>query len=62
MQYFPALDELAENHNWRLIVLTKAECPPEEVEVRSMVEDREYSQCDEWREKAFDRIEESGQT
>jgi len=58
MQYFPAVDELAELHHWRLIVLTKAECPPEEVEVRSMVEDREYSQCDEWRQDALERIEE----
>src|SRR6201996_3254541 len=61
MQYFPAVVELAENQDWRLIVLTKAECPPEEIEVRSMVEDREYSQCDVWRESAFERIEESGQ-
>jgi hypothetical protein len=60
MQYFPAVEELAELHRWRLIVLTKAECPPEEIEVRSMVEDREYSQCDEWREEAFRRIEGGG--
>src|SRR6201992_2798041 len=57
MQYFPAVEELAEIHGWRLIVLTKAECPPEEVEVKSMVEDREYSQCDEWRQGALERIE-----
>jgi peptidoglycan/LPS O-acetylase OafA/YrhL len=57
MQYFPAVDELAEIHGWRLIVLTKAECPPEEVEVKSMIEDREYSQCDEWREETLKRIE-----
>jgi peptidoglycan/LPS O-acetylase OafA/YrhL len=57
MQYFPAVEELAELHGWRLIVLTKAECPPEEVEVKSMVEDREYSQCDQWREEALKRIE-----
>jgi peptidoglycan/LPS O-acetylase OafA/YrhL len=57
MQYFPAVEELAEIHHWRLVVLTKAECPPEELEVRSMVEDREYSQCDEWRRSAFERIE-----
>jgi peptidoglycan/LPS O-acetylase OafA/YrhL len=60
MQYFPPVVELAENNNWRLIVLTKAECPPEEIEVRSMVADREYSQCDVWREEAFKRIEEGG--
>jgi len=58
MQYFPAVEELAEIHQWRLIVLTKAECPPEEIKVRSMIEDREYSQCDEWREEALKRIEE----
>ena len=46
-----------QRHGWRLIVLTKAECPPEELEVKSMVEDREYSQCDEWRQDALERIE-----
>lgn len=62
MQYFPAVEELAEIHGWRLIVLTKAECPPEEVEVKSMVEDREYSQCDVWRQEAFKRIEKGGKS
>ena len=62
MQYFPAVEELAEINGWRLIVLTKAECPPEEIEVKSMVEDREYSQCDVWREEAFKRIEEGGKS
>jgi peptidoglycan/LPS O-acetylase OafA/YrhL len=59
MQYFPPLEELAEIHHLRLIELTKAECPPEDLEVRSMVEDREYSQCDAWRQSAFERIEAS---
>jgi peptidoglycan/LPS O-acetylase OafA/YrhL len=62
MQYFPTVEELAEIHGWRLIVLTKAECPPEEVEVRSMIEDREYSQCDEWRQDALERIEQGGES
>jgi peptidoglycan/LPS O-acetylase OafA/YrhL len=62
MQYFPAVEELAEIHGWRLIVLTKAECPPEEVEVKSMVEDREYSQCDDWREETLQRIEKGGES
>jgi hypothetical protein len=57
MQYFPTVDEMVERRGWRLIVLTKAECPPEELEVKSMVEDREYSQCDEWRQGALERIE-----
>jgi peptidoglycan/LPS O-acetylase OafA/YrhL len=57
MQYFPTVEELVQQRGWRLIVLTKAECPPEELEVKSMVEDREYSQCDEWRQSALERIE-----
>ncbi|MGE0067651.1 MAG: acyltransferase family protein [Solirubrobacterales bacterium] len=58
MQYFPPLEALAEERGWRLILLTKAECMPGEVKIRSMVADREYSQCDVWRESALKRIEE----
>jgi peptidoglycan/LPS O-acetylase OafA/YrhL len=57
LQYAPALEELAETQHWRLIVLTKAECTPGEVPIRSMVADREYSQCDAWREESLRRIE-----
>ena len=57
LQYAPALEELAETRHWRLIVLTKAECTPGEVQIRSMVADREYSQCDAWREESLERIE-----
>jgi peptidoglycan/LPS O-acetylase OafA/YrhL len=60
MQYFPPIEALAEEHHWRLIALTKAECSPGEVKIRSMVADREYSQCDVWRQSALKRIEESG--
>jgi peptidoglycan/LPS O-acetylase OafA/YrhL len=57
LQYSPALETLADEHDWRLIVLTKAECTPGEVEIRSMVAEREYSQCDAWREEELRRIE-----
>jgi peptidoglycan/LPS O-acetylase OafA/YrhL len=60
MQYFPPLEAMAESHHWRLIMLAKAECTPGEVKIRSMVADREYSQCDVWRESALKRIEEGG--
>jgi len=61
MQYFAPLEELADKNGWRLLALTKAECTPGEVQIRSMVADREYSQCDEWREKELERIEEGGE-
>jgi peptidoglycan/LPS O-acetylase OafA/YrhL len=57
LQYAPALEALAETRHWRLIVLTKAECTPGDVRIRSMVADREYSQCDAWREESLERIE-----
>ncbi|MBK5219911.1 MAG: acyltransferase [Thermoleophilia bacterium] len=60
MQYFPPLEQLAMENHWRLIILTKAECTPGEVPIRSMVADREYSQCDAWREETLRRIEMSG--
>jgi hypothetical protein len=60
MQYFAPLEELANKNEWRLIALTKAECSPGEVKIRSMIADREYSQCDDWREKELTRIEEAG--
>ena len=62
MQYFPPLEAVADAHHWRLIALTKAECTPGEVKIRSMVADREYSQCDVWRESALKRIEEGGKS
>jgi peptidoglycan/LPS O-acetylase OafA/YrhL len=56
MQYFPALERLAEKHRWRLIALAKAECPPAQVEVRSATTGGEYSECDVWRERTLKRI------
>ena len=57
LQYSPALEALAKAHDWRLIVLTKAECSPAEVAIRSLVARREYAQCDAWREEELRRIE-----
>lgn len=61
MQYFPPLEKLALDNDWRLIMLTKAECTPGEVKIRSMVEEREYTQCETWRETSMKRIEEAGE-
>ncbi|HEX3243121.1 MAG TPA: acyltransferase family protein [Solirubrobacterales bacterium] len=57
MQYFPAIEKLAEKHHWRLIALAKAECFPGEVSVRSETTGREYSECDSWRVNALRRID-----
>ncbi len=57
MQYFPALERLAEVRGWRLITLAKAECPPAAVRVDSATNGREYRECEEWRERTLERIE-----
>jgi len=57
MQYFPAMEELARKHHWRLIALAKAECTPGENKVMSLTTGREYAECETWREGALRRIE-----
>jgi SGNH domain (fused to AT3 domains) len=56
MIWFPALNEIAKERNWRLVGLTKSACPPAEVHryIRSL--GREYSECDAWRERTLERI------
>ncbi len=57
MQFFPAVEQLAERHRLRLVALTKAECPPAAVRVPNMTTGGEYPECDVWRERALQRIE-----
>jgi peptidoglycan/LPS O-acetylase OafA/YrhL len=56
MQWFPALNELARERNWRLVGLTKAACPPAKVHIYNATLRREYRECDEWREQTLERI------
>lgn len=56
MQWFPALDELAEARGWRLVGFSKSACPPAEISVYSTGLRREYRECEEWRERTLGRI------
>ena len=56
MQWFPALNELAKDRDWRLVGLTKSACPPAEVHIYSGTLRREYRECDQWRERTLQRI------
>jgi hypothetical protein len=56
MQYFPALDDLARRHHWRLVGLTKAGCPPVEAEVYNHRLERDYRECTTWRNGTVARI------
>ncbi len=60
MQYFPAVRKIANARGWKLVPLTKTECTPAAVPVRSETEGRKYSECEAWRERALRRIEAAG--
>jgi peptidoglycan/LPS O-acetylase OafA/YrhL len=49
MHYFPALERVALNRGWRLVVLTRASCTAASVAYDA--------RCDRWRERALQRIE-----
>jgi hypothetical protein len=54
LQYFPALDKLARNRRWRLVLLTKAGCLPATGRVRAV---RRYSRaCALWRDHSIRRM------
>jgi len=52
--WFPALDTISKQQHWRLVVLAKAGCPAEEVNV--FRGGGVYTSCAEWRSNAMQRI------
>jgi peptidoglycan/LPS O-acetylase OafA/YrhL len=56
MQWFPALEELAKERDWRLLGFSKSACPPADISVYSTGLRREYRECEEWRERTLGRI------
>jgi hypothetical protein len=55
-QWFPALERIAIEKQWKLISLTKSSCPPERVAVYDRKLNRDYYECTEWRIAAVRRI------
>lgn len=55
--WFPAFDQVAMAKHWRLLVLTKAACPPEEVSIFNPDTDSEYTSCNQWRAQELASIE-----
>ncbi len=57
LSWFPALEKLAKERDWRLVGLTKSSCPPATVRRYEGSLRREYHECETWRKKALKRIE-----
>lgn len=57
LHWFPALDRIAMEDEWRLVSYTKDACPAYDLPVFSPRLNRDYVECDEWREDVLDRIQ-----
>ncbi len=57
LQFFPAIEGIAEDGGWLLTGLTKNSCTPASILVWSGKLNGPYSECDEWRENSLERIE-----
>ena len=55
-QWFPALEEIAGQRRWRLVVVTKSGCVTADVPVLSRRFGRRFTECEAWRSAALDSI------
>lgn len=56
MSWFPAMERLAVKHHWRLIPFTKYSCPFVDLPIWSTYFEREYTECERWRERVVVRL------
>jgi peptidoglycan/LPS O-acetylase OafA/YrhL len=56
LQWFPAIDNLANQEHDALVVMAKATCPPIDITVFSPELGRDYTECNEWRAAELQRM------
>jgi peptidoglycan/LPS O-acetylase OafA/YrhL len=54
--WFPAVELLAKQRNWRLVPFTKFSCVFVDMRIWSPRLKREYTECEAWRERVVDRL------
>ena len=57
LAWFPAVERLATERGWRMINLTKGACSTSDILQFNSQLKREYTECPEWREGMFERVE-----
>jgi hypothetical protein len=55
-QWFPALVRAATTYGWRLLSFTKSACAPADIAIWDPSVNREYTECQTWRDAALVRI------
>jgi peptidoglycan/LPS O-acetylase OafA/YrhL len=56
-QWFPALERLAKEQDWRLLSMTKSACSPADIPIWTSLLKRTYTECASWREAVLTRLE-----
>lgn len=56
-QWLPAVDTLARQQGWRVVMLSKAVCPSVDTPVDFYVTRNRFLPCETWRARMFERIE-----
>ena len=56
LQWFPAMEDMADRRGWRLIVYTRSACSPADVALEERRSQRRYTECDTWRRQMLARI------
>ena len=56
MSWFPAMEKIADKHGWRLIPFTKYSCVFVDMRIWSPHLEREYTECERWRERVVARL------
>ncbi|WP_436650739.1 acyltransferase family protein [Actinoplanes sp. URMC 104] len=56
--WFPAVDDVAKSHNWKLVALTKAACQLPQVLTFNDALKRNYTECVTWRDQILRRVAE----
>lgn len=54
--WHPAIERIARERGWRLLVLTKSACPSVSVGVHDVTLGRRFTECETWRRAALDTI------
>lgn len=55
--WFPAIESIAQRNGWKLVSWTKSACPPETLTVQLETLNRDYVECDQWRDAVIDAVE-----
>jgi peptidoglycan/LPS O-acetylase OafA/YrhL len=56
LHWLPAIDAIGERRGWRVINATKSACSPIDVRTWNPSFEREYVECEAWRESLFDQL------